>query len=178
MSNLTRRKFTLRNADLARNGRAGERSFRNFKGEGSKYNTPGNRNFTIFLDDETANEMKSCGWPVRSKPDTRAGHEGEERHMLKVNVKYRTRDGRAMTPPKITVITNKNHVEYGEDQVEALDFMEFSNVDLILNAYPTTNSFSGEDAVGVSLAVMFATVDEDELTAEYNARFDNEESPF
>lgn len=175
---LTRRKWTIRHADLARNGRAGERTFRNFKGEGSARNTPGNRNFVIFLDNETAAEMKAAGWPVRSKADTRNGHEGEERHQLKVNVKYRTRDGREMKAPDITVITNKNHVKYGEDQIEALDFMEFSNVDLILSAYPTVNSFTSEDTVGVSLSVMFATVEEDELTAEYNARWEEEDSPF
>lgn len=176
--NLTTRKWTIRNATLLRNARAGERTWRNFKGEGGPRNTPGNRNFTISLDDGLAGEMKAAGWPVRSKPDTRPGHEGEERHTLKVNVKYHTRDGRDMTPPKITVITSKNHVMYGENQVEMLDFMELSNVDLILSAYPTVNNFTGEDAVGVSLDVMFATMEEDELTAEYRARWEDEDVPF
>jgi len=179
MIELTRRKWTLRNVDLLRNSnKTRERSWRNFKGEAGMRNAAGNRNFTIGLDDETAAEMKAAGWPVRSRPDNRQGHEGEERHTLKVGVKYRTRDGREMKPPEITVITGKNHVKYGEDQIEALDFMEFSNVDLILSAYPTVNSFTGEDAVGVSLSVMFATVeeDEDELTREYNARWDNDEN--
>lgn len=178
MINITKPVETLHHVNLLRNGRAGERTWRNFKGEGGPNNTPGNRNFTIGLDDEKAAELRSHGWPVRSKPDTRPGHEGEERHTLKVNVKYRTRDGREMKPPKIVVITRRNRTEYGENQVELLDFMEFSNVDVTLNAYPTVNSFTKEEMVGVSLMVMFATVEEDELTAEYNARWEDEDTPF
>ena len=175
---LGRRTYTIRNAELARNGRAGQRTFRNFKGEGGPYNTPGNRNFVLYLEPEDAEALKKEGWPVRYRPDYRRNHEGEERPQLKVNVKYRTLDGRPMTPPEITVITSRNHVKYGEEEVALLDFMEFEKVDLILNAYPSKNSFTGEDTVGVSLKTMFATLEEDELTAEYNERFAEEDAPF
>ena len=56
--------------------------FRNFKGEGSKYNRPGAKNFCVIIDAETANDLKRNGWNIRTLP---ARDESEEEvHYLQV----------------------------------------------------------------------------------------------
>lgn len=173
------KKIVLHDANVGYNGRNGVRSYRNFAGEGTLYNAAGNRNFVVFLDTEKAKAMEAEGWPIKWKQDSRQDHDGEVRAQLKVNVKYRTRDGRPMKPPKIVVITSNNRTEYGENEVGNLDFAQFRKCDIQLSMYKSVDPRSHEEVTGVALDTMFVTLEEDELTEEYNALWANNDNlPF
>ena len=39
--------------------------FRNFSGKEGRFNPAGRRNFCVFLDDDTANDLKDEGWNIK-----------------------------------------------------------------------------------------------------------------
>ena len=145
------------------NVRIAPANFRNFAGRETQFNRKGDRNFIIFLDTDKAKAIEAQGWPVRWKPDRY--NEGELRAQMKVNVKYVSRDGRRLTPPKVVVITRKNRTSYDEEMVGLLDTMDIARCDLILSPY----EYDGMNGHGVSayLKTMYVTMAEDELDAKY-----------
>lgn len=102
--------------------------YRNFAGEGTKYNREGNRNFSVVIEDEeTANMLLDAGWNVRVKP---AREEGEVPFMhLPVKVKFGSR------PPRIFLKTGEKVVELDEDSIDCLDNIDYRRVDLDIRPY-------------------------------------------
>lgn len=132
--------------------------FRNFAGREQQFNSLGDRNFCLFLDPKQADEMRAEGWNVK---ELRAREEGDEpQAYIQVAVNYNK--GR---PPRVVIITSKNRVELGADEVQMLDFADIKNIDVVLNPYEW--EVNGNKGVKAYLKTAFVTLNEDELELKY-----------
>ena len=141
-----------------------ELMFRNFQGKEDTFNAEGDRNFCIRLEPDVANQMMADGWNVRHlRPQ-----EGEEvgTPYVQVSVKYRGRDNKKLTPPKIVLISSKGRVDLTEDEAELIDWVDIKNVDLVVR--PHHWSVNGKSGVKAYLKSMFVTIEEDYLDQKYS----------
>lgn len=142
-------KFTVEKAQII---------FPNFSGREDQYNREGNRNFSILLDPDIADQLAADGWNVKT---LKVREEGDEpQPYITIAVSYKIR------PPQITLITSTGRKMITEDMVEALDGMEFSNVDLICIASHWSRP-NGDSGIKAYLKTMFLTLEEDELQRKY-----------
>lgn len=142
--------------------------FRNFKGEGSNYNRPGDRNFCVVLDRETADLLSADGWNVKVRPPKEEGD--DELIYLKVKVAF------GNYPPVIKMVTSKGATPLDEDTVMMLDTAAIENVDLIISPYEY--EVNKKRGIAAYLKKMYVTIQEDDLDKKY-ARFEDiEEVPF
>ena len=109
--------------------------FRNFRGEGSKYNDEGKRNFSVIIpDEEIAEALKNdvneygVGWNVKIKAPEEPG-EMPFMHM-KVNVSYSER-----SKPDIYVVSGNNKRMLTEETIHMLDDITIEHVDLDIRPY-------------------------------------------
>lgn len=102
--------------------------YRNFKGEGGKYNREGDRNFAMVIpNQELADELISRGWNVKIKAPR---EEGDDPFMyLPIKVKFNDRG------PRI-YLTAGNHTNcLDEDMIAMLDDIDIRSVDLDIRPY-------------------------------------------
>lgn len=131
--------------------------FRNFAGEAKQFNEAGQRNFCVFLSEETAERMAIEGWNVkRLKPrdDDPLGQP-----FLKVKVKFGNR------PPKLVLVSSRGKTTLTEDEAILCDWVEIANVDLTIN--PSFWDVNGKSGVTAYLKSIWITVVEDELDLKY-----------
>lgn len=146
--------------------------FRNFAGKETQYNMAGKRNFSILIEDEAeANRLIADGWNVKKlkeKPDVPpAWH-------LKVNVRFDVR------PPKVRNVTTVNGrqkcTDMSEQSISSLDWMEIEKADLTI--VPYNYSKGAMHGTTAYLETMYVTPVVNELDAEYDFSYDEEEIPF
>lgn len=140
--------------------------FRNFRGEESKFNPPGTRNFGVVLPEEVVMPMSEDGWNVKTLDPREDDEDGVETPWLPVEARWNT-----FAPPKITVITTSGgRKKLKEEDVIDLDAADIVNVDLIVRANCWENN--GRAGVKAYLQTMFITIQEDPLEAEYSEMFE------
>ena len=102
--------------------------YRNFRGEGSKFNREGYRNFAMIIPtQDLADELISRGWNVKIKEPR---EEGEEPFMyLPIKVKFNDRG------PQIYLVTGDRTNRLDEDVVSMLDDIDIRSVDLDIRPY-------------------------------------------
>ena len=102
--------------------------FRNFRGEGSKFNREGDRNFAILIDDsDIADALAKEGWNVKIKPPR---EEGDTPFMyLPVKVKF------SGYGPKVYLETGDRQNKLDEESVSCLDDIDIRSVDLDIRPY-------------------------------------------
>lgn len=137
--------------------------FRNFNGEEGQYNKKGDRNFVVFLDDETAKNMKAEGWNVKFPKDRDDIDPDEDTRepYLPVSVTF------GQYPPKVVLINGQGGkaTKLDEDSVGMLDWAEIVDVDCIIRPYNwTVNGNSGTKAY---LKALYVTINEDEFAEKY-----------
>ena len=102
--------------------------FRNFSGEGSKYNRKGDRNFSVVIDDQDlADRLIEDGWNIKIRPPR---EDGDTPFMhLPVKIKFNDRG------PRMYLKTGTAKVLLDEDSIDCLDNIDISNVDLDIRPY-------------------------------------------
>lgn len=102
--------------------------FRNFSGAASKFNSEGDRNFSLVIpDDKTANELIERGWNVKIKPPREEGEDPLRR--LDVKVKFNDKG------PVIYLRTNGVTNQLDEESVGMLDNIDILSVDMDIRPY-------------------------------------------
>lgn len=135
--------------------------YRNFAGEGSKFNREGDRNFAVIIEtQEIANELIDRGWNVKIKPPR---DEDDTPFMfLPVKVKFNDRG-----PTVYLKSGNADPVRLDEESVGCLDEIDIISVDADIRAYDwEVNGKSGRTAY---LQSIFVTQEVDRFAA----RFEN-----
>ena len=141
--------------------------FRNFRGEASKFNREGDRNFAVIIDDEEiADRLAADGWNVKIKPPK---EDGDMPFMyLQVKVKF---NGRG---PRVYLKTGRAMNRLDEDSIDCLDDIDISGVDLDIRPYDwEVNGKTGRTAYLQSIEV---TQECDRFMDRYNS--EQEEIPF
>lgn len=102
--------------------------FRNFRGEASKYNRAGDRNFALVIpNEEIANELTDRGWNVKIKPPK---EDGDEPFMyLSVKVKFNERG------PQVYLKTGEAVNKLDEESVAVLDDIDIVSVNMDIRPY-------------------------------------------
>ena len=122
--------------------------YRNFSGEGSKFNREGDKNFSVIIDDsELANELINNGWNVKIREPR---EEGDDPFIhLPVKVKFNDRG------PRIYLISGNRKNELDEESVSILDNIDIIGVDLDISPYDwEVNGKTGRTAYLHSMCVI------------------------
>lgn len=138
--------------------------FRNFRGEGSKFNKEGDRNFAVVIpDQEMADALMNdvnrlgAGWNVKIKAPR---EEGESPFMyLPVKVKFNDRG------PAVYLRSGKNKVKLDEDSVAMLDEIDILSVDMDIRPYD--DEINGKPFRSAYLQAIHVTQEIDRFAARY-----------
>jgi len=135
--------------------------FRNFAGKEGQYNREGDRNFGVILSEDIAQKMAEDGWNVKwLKPREEEEEDAAETPWLPVSVKYD-----AGRPPRVVQITSRGRTNLDEEDVERLDWVDITNVDMIVRPYEW--SVNGKTGIKAYLQSIYVTIEEDELEKKY-----------
>lgn len=142
--------------------------FRNFSGEARNFNSAGDRNFNVVLPEDVAKAMEADGWNVRWLPPRE--EEDPPQPVLKVRLKYSTREGRPTRPPLVVLVSvrpdgTEAKTTLTQELLPVLDSAEISNVDLIINPYHY--NAQGRSGISAYLKSIFVTIRVDPLEARY-----------
>ena len=103
-------------------------TFKNFKGEGGKFNREGDRNFAMIIPDEQlADDLIKEGWNVKIKPPREEG--GVPFMYLSVKVRYNDYG------PNVYLETGTKLTKLSEDVVGCLDGIHILSSDLDIRPY-------------------------------------------
>ena len=123
--------------------------FRNFAGEGTKFNREGDRNFAIVIEsEETADALIAEGWNVKIKPPR--DEEDTPFMFLPVKVKFNDRG-----PTVYLKSGDSDPIRLDEDTIECLDNMDLAAVDVDIRPYDwEVNGKAGRTAYLQSIHVI------------------------
>ena len=135
--------------------------WKNFRGEATEFNQRGDRVFNVVIDHETALELQREDWPVKQFPATEDGEEPNWHMQCKVNYN-------SQVPPRIFLVKPKQGTRQllNERTIDILDYQPVAFVDVTLNPYEW--NVSGRSGVKPYVKTMYATIDQDELDAQYD----------
>lgn len=102
--------------------------YRNFSGEGSKFNREGDRNFSVVIPDQaTADALIEDGWNIKIRPPR---DEDDVPFMhLPVKIKFTDRG------PNVYLQSGGNLIRLDEDTINCLDNIDIVSVDLDIRPY-------------------------------------------
>lgn len=138
--------------------------YRNFRGEGGKFNREGDRNFAVVIPkQELADELLNRGWNVKIKPPK--DEEDSPFMYLPVKVKFNDRG------PQVYLRTGDRVNRLDEETISVLDDVNIRSVDLDICPYDwDVNGKSGRTAYLQSIEVI-------QEIDRFAARYAEEESP-
>lgn len=144
--------------------------FKNFRGEGGKFNKEGDRNFALIIPDEEMAEalmndanQYGASWNVKIKPPR---EEGDTPFIyLPVKVKFNDKG------PMVYLQSGRNRVKLDQDSISMLDDIDIASVDLDIRPYD--KEINGRPFRAAYLQSMCVTQDIDRFAE----RFASEEYP-
>lgn len=144
--------------------------FRNFRGEGGRFNKEGDRNFAVVIPNQEMAEsllndtnQYGAGWNVKIKAPR---EEGDDPFIyLPVKVKFNNRG------PVIYLESGNNRIRLTEDTVSMLDEIDILNVDMDIRPYD--DEINGKPFRSAYLQSMLVRQEIDRFAA----RFAEEEHP-
>lgn len=144
--------------------------FRNFRGEGGRFNKEGDRNFAVVIPNQEMAEsllndtnQYGAGWNVKIKAPR---EEGDDPFIyLPVKVKFNNRG------PVIYLESGSNRIRLTEDTVSMLDEIDILNVDMDIRPYD--DEINGKSFRSAYLQSMLVRQEIDRFAA----RFAEEEHP-
>ena len=139
--------------------------FRNFSGEGTKYNREGDRNFAVIIpDEEIKDQLVENGWSVKIRPPR---DEDDSPFMyLPVKIKFNHRG------PGIYLVSGDKVTRLNEETIGMLDEVDIKSVDMDLRPYDwEVNGKTGRSAYLQALNVV-QNIDR------FAARYQKDELPF
>lgn len=115
--------------------------YRNFEGRVSEFNKNGDREFSLVIPSEEIaealrNDKNQFGVPWNVK--IKAPYEEGDAPFMYLPVKLKYKNGRG---PIVTVISGKNRISFGENEIHKLDVMNISHVDLDIRPYDDESRF-------------------------------------
>lgn len=122
--------------------------YRNFSGEGSKFNREGDKNFSVLIDNmELANDLIEQGWNVKIREPREEGNEPFAH--LPVKVKFNDRG------PRIYLITGNRRNKLDEESVAIIDNIDIACIDMDISPYDwEVNGKTGRTAYLHSMRVV------------------------
>lgn len=138
--------------------------FRNFRGEGDKFNREGDRNFVLVIPNEDiAEELSKEGWNVKIKDPIEEGY--TPFMYLPVKVKFNERG------PQVYLRTGDKTNKLDEESVAILDDIDIISVNLDIRPYDwEVNGKTGRTAYLQSIEVI-------QEIDRFAARYAEEEGP-
>lgn len=134
--------------------------FTNFAGAEEKFNKLGDRNFSIWLPEDAAEDMARKGWNVKM---TKIREEGDiEEPYLSVKVTW------GKKPPKITLVTSRgmNPILHPR-MLKIIDMSDVDSVSVTLSPYHY--DVNGSRGISAYLKTAFVRLYEDPLELEFRA---------
>lgn len=134
--------------------------YRNFTGEGSKFNREGDRNFAVIIEtQELADQLTEAGWNVKIKPPR---DEDDSPFMfLPVKVKFNDRG-----PTAYLKSGSADPVKLDEESIGILDDIDILNVDLDVRPYDW--EVNGKEGRTAYLQSIFVTQDVDRFASRFD----------
>lgn len=134
--------------------------YRNFKGEGSKYNREGDRNFAVIIDDQDiADQLIDAGWNVKIKPPR---EDGDSPFMyLPVKITFNDRG------PNAYLMTGRRMNRLDKDSIACLDDVDILSVDLDIRPYDW--EINGKEGRTAYLQAIKVTQNLDRFAADYES---------
>lgn len=122
-------------------------TYKNFHGEGTKFNREGDRNFVVIIPElEMTEALKQEGWNVRTKPPR--DPDDEPFMYLPVKVKFNERG------PNAYLVTGNRMNRLDEESISCLDDIDILSVDLDIRPYDwEVNGKTGRTAYLQSIKV-------------------------
>ena len=138
--------------------------YRNFSGEGSKFNREGDRNFAVVIDDQdVADALIEEGWNVKIKAPR---DEDDSPFMfLPVKIKFNDRG------PRVYLKTGDKMNKLDEESIDCLDHVDIIGVDMDIRPY----DWEVQDKTGRSAYLQSICVTQE--IDRFASRFADEEFP-
>lgn len=158
--------------------------FKNFSGEGSAYNRPGDRNFSLVINDsqvmnpntnevehmaasEVAQLLIDEGWNVKIKAPREEGD--EPFYHMNVKVKYTENSS-----PRAYLISGETASKLDESTIGLLDHIAIQNIDMDIRPYDY--DFNGMQGRSAYLQAIGVTQYMDRFEERYNSMNGNNEA--
>ena len=133
--------------------------FKNFSGKEGQYNREGDRNFSVVLDEDVAEQLMRDGWNVKRTKPRESDEDGTTKPYIQISVNFGNR------PPTIMMLTSAGRTRLSAENIEILDWADISQIDVIARGYDwTVNGLSGCKAY---LKSLFVIIEEDALERKY-----------
>lgn len=127
--------------------------YKNFAGAKSQFNAAGKREFSVILDEVTAEGMLADGYNVKRM---KAREEGDpETPFITIEVSYKVR------PPRVFMKSSTARTPLTEATVEMLDWADIASVDVVITPYDW--ELNGKTGRKAYLKTLWAMIEEDDL---------------